>query len=154
MSLILSGMKASLFLKKRVVLLENTFLFIKALKLEIEYKNETIFKILKLSPYRKRLSFIEYCCNELVKDVSFSSAWKNGILKSRENFSADEKEKLINLGYLLGSSDLKTQSEILNLYCEYFKNFKEKAEDLNRKYGNTVFLLGILFGLAIFIMII
>ena len=147
----------SLRLKKRVSLLEETVSFIVNLRLELQFRADNLYALfssLSALASCRSLGFITESKEKLKTDDSFSSVWRETVKGSALPYKADEKEKLISMADFLGTSDKETQSELLNLYEEYFMTFLKKAEIENEKYSKLCVMLGFVSGMGVFIMVV
>ena len=147
----------SLRLKKRVSLLEETVSFIVNLRLELQFRADNLYSLfssLSALASCRSLGFITESKEKLKTDDSFSSVWRETVKGSALPYRADEKEKLISMADFLGTSDKETQSELLNLYEEYFMMFLKKAEIENEKYSKLCVMLGFVSGMGVFIMVV
>lgn len=151
----LAGLKTSTLLKKRVNLLENTVSFLLNFKIELQYRGDTLYVLLrKISELSvsKKLDYIKQCCENLEAGLDFPEAWKKAVKESSAPYTAEEKIKLISLAEHLGTTDVDSQSTILALYGEYFTAYLKKAHEVNEKYSKLCSALGFVSGFGFFIM--
>lgn len=147
--------KASRF-NARVSLIEKTKLFIEGIKIEIEYTCSSLPLIIEKFSSQDNfdcLDFLKLCQKKLHEGVDFPCAWKNSVLQSSSLYLKDEKDKLINLGQVLGTSDLNGQLSLLSMYSNYFDEFLTEAKKQKDKYSNMSVSLGVFVGLAVFVLV-
>lgn len=151
----LTGMRMSLLLKKRQMLLEDTLTFLNTLIVSIEYSRTSIVKIIcdiSGEDTVKNLNFIRICANELNEGLDFPIAWNNAV-GTALLYKSDERTKLLQLGNFLGTSDSENQINIIESYISYFKRFLNTATDDYNKYGKISSLFGMFVGAAVFILL-
>lgn len=150
------GINGSAVLKKRTVLLQETVAFLTNLRIELLYSEDSLIRLLRrmseLSMCRN-LDYISLCLDLTERGGTFSESWKTALQSSRILYTREEKSKLSSLGELLGTTDAESQSTILNLYIEYFRQFLEGAEAANERYSRLFSALGFVSGFGIFIMV-
>lgn len=154
-SIILLGVNLSLRLKKRKDFLSETVVFLSTAIVEIDYINLPITDILKNvknTGVCDRLDFIGGCISETEKGEDFNLAWIQSVKESALPFTCEEREKLISLGSLLGTSDAKGQRSILTLYSESFVFYRSKAEETYTKYGKLCITVSGFLGMGVFVM--
>lgn len=155
-SVIFSGITMSLRLKRRSEFLGEILLFVSQVSMEIEFISLPLPEILKKiydGECCRNLDFVAFCLENMRSGEDFFSSWKNGIEVSRLPMKKEEREKLKNLGSLLGTSDAKGQSALLSLYKSYFSAFYERAVSDEQRYGKMCVTLGIVLGTGVFILI-
>lgn len=151
----MAGTAVSYRLKMRKAFLSQLLLFFSAVSVEIEFISLPLADIMKKIKEEKtcgKLDFIAPCIEYLYRGESFSSSWEKAVDKSLLPMRQEEKEKLLQLGYLLGTSDANGQKVILTLYSNYFTEFYNKAEADNERYGKLTVLLGAVLGMGLFIL--
>ena len=155
-SAMLLGMRISSRLKVRSDFLSETVLFISRVGMEIEYVNLPVFGIMKKieqSECCKNLDFIPGCIRELKKGEDFYFSWHKAVKESALPMKKEEKEKLLSLGSLIGTSDAEGQIALLALYKDYFSHFQKRAGEEYEKYGKMCITLSGIVGAGIFIML-
>ncbi len=90
----------------------------------------------------------------LNKGYDFPVAWEKSVKEADLPVSSYEKEKIINMVSSLGKSDADIQVNILNSFRNYFIKMAEKAEYSNIKYSSSIFASSVLFGGAVFLILI
>lgn len=153
-SALLTGMSLSLRLKRRRDYLYETVTFLTSAEIEIEYVSLPVFEILKKfqsSSGGKSLDFINNCINYCEKGEDFSAGWSRAVEASLLPMKKEEREKLISLGGLLGTSDTQGQRSILELFVKTFSLYCEKAEAEYEKYGRMIITVSGIIGMGIFI---
>lgn len=156
-SMIFSGVMMSLRLKKRCVFLSETLLFISQVSLEIEFVNLPVFDILRKIESDgccRSLDYIGLCVGKMQSGKALLSSWNESVEQSALPLKREEREKLKNLGSMLGTSDAQGQRAVLSLYKSYFTVYYEKALLEYEKYARTCVTLGIAAGVGFFILII
>ncbi len=148
-------MKISLLLKKRVTLIEETIIFLNTLITEIEFSKRNVFEIfsvLSSEASMKNLPFLK-SFGKSEEHSDFHSLWIKSI-NSTQSYKSEEKEKLLQLGNFLGTTDAKSQINTIRLYTVFFENYREKAVYEYEKYGKVSPLFGLFAGACIFILLI
>ena len=156
-SVISSGIMMSLRLKKRCIFLSEILLFISQINIEIEFVNRPMLEILeKIQSGEgcRNLDFLALCLENIHFGEDFSYSWKKGIRDSCLPMKNEEKDKLENLGGMLGTSDSSGQKAILSLYKSYFADFYEAALQAYEKYAKMYVTLSVVTGMGFFILII
>lgn len=153
-SALLMGMSLSLRLKRRRDYLYETVAFLTSAEIGIEYVRLPVTDILKnfqSSGGCKSLDFIDGCILYCDEGEDFFVSWKRAVEASLLPMKKQEKEKLVSLGGLLGTSDASGQRSILALFVKTFSLYREKAEEEYEKYGRMTIALSLAAGLGIFI---
>ena len=156
-SMIFTGMRISLRLKKRVCFLSDTVLFISQVSMDIEYVNLPLYEILKKAAEGNccsSLDFIPLCLELWQQGEDFAFSWERSLELSHLPMNKQEKQRLKNLGSLLGTSDVNGQKNMLSLYSSYFTAYYEKAAEEYEKYGKMCVTLSTVAGTGIFILLI
>lgn len=156
-SVIFSGITMSLRLKKRSEFLSEILLFISQVSMEIEFVSLPVLEILRkieAGECCKNLDFIAICLENIQLGEDFFYSWKKGVCDSRLPMKKEEREKLKNLGGMLGTSDASGQRAMLSLYKSYFSAFYDKAVQEYDKYAKMLVTLSVVAGTGIFILII
>lgn len=148
------GMKVTSLLKMRVNVLEESVIFLDALINEIEFSKTDIISVLsKFSneSSMKNLTFLSYIADFGYESI-FYSRWKYA-LDSFTYYKSEEKEKMLQLGSFLGTTDAKTQISTINLYKTFFEKYKNNAAADFEKYGKSSSLFGLFLGASVFILL-
>ena len=156
-SLICAGVICSIKLKKRVTLLEKTIVMLEELKIQIQFLNMPVYEMLETTGKKEYLSNLDYlsvCCEEMKKGKDFPEAWKLSIVNTLQLYKREEKERLLQLGTNLGTSNTESQINIIDSQMVSFDEFLTKAKNSSMKYSNMATLLGVLSGCMIFIVLI
>ena len=123
----------------------------------LQYLNIPVYEMLMQiseKDYLKELCFIKECCSLMADGTDFPVAWRNALISANQLYKREEKEKLLQLGENLGTSNAENQLKILNMQTSYFETFLQSAEENNKKYSTMVITLSVLFGCMVFILII
>ena len=127
------------------------------LKIQLQYLNMPVYEMLNITGQKEYLSDLEYlslCGSELKNGKDFPEAWKNSLEKYSQLYKREEKERLLQLGANLGTSNTESQINILTMQINCFDEFLQKAKNKLKKYGNMSTALGVLSGCMIFIIVI
>ncbi len=144
-------------LKKRCLFLSETVLFFSQVSLEIEFVNLPVFEILKkIESVKccKSLDFIGFCLEKMKTGKDLFCSWSESVEQSSLPMKKEERDKLKNLGSMLGTSDAYGQRAILSLYKSYFSAYYDKALLEYEKYAKMCVTLSAVAGVGIFILII
>ena len=151
----MTGMRISLLLKKRVVVLEETLTFLSSLISEIRFSKNNIIKILSDLSSDEALNSLyflkSFSC--FTDNSDFRDIWIVSV-KAFQYYKMEEKVKMLQLGAFLGSTDVESQIKTINRYIVFFENFLSKAETEYEKYGKTASLFGLFTGASVFILFI
>lgn len=155
--MIFSGVTISLRLKRRSEFLGEILLLISQIGVEIEFAGMPVLEILKKIQRGcccKSLDFIALCLESTQSGEDFFCSWKTGVDASCLPMKKEEREKLKNLGAMLGTSDATGQRAMLTLYKSYFSAFYDRALREHEKYARMCVTLSAVAGAGIFILII
>lgn len=151
----LTGMKVSLLLKRRILVMDETLIFLRSLGAEIHFARSDIRKILydlSSGESLKSLSFLEGFA-DYSENTDFPLVWHDCI-SSFSLYKSDEKSKMLQLGSFLGTTDADSQIKTIKLHESFFENYREKAITDNDKYGKAASLIGLFLGASVFILLI
>lgn len=154
--MIYTGFKIAFRLRKREKILEETVFFLKSLTLDFKYSSLTLKEIIEkyaLSGSLKSLVFISDVNKDLNNGIDFPLAWKEKV-SAFKNLRECEKEKLISLGELLGTSSVETQISLIEYYKKVFEDYYDKSRNENEKYFETSILVFTFIGVGLFIILI
>ncbi len=145
----------SLLLKKRVSVLEDTLVLLKSLITEIEFSKTNLIKILSAFSEEQSMKNLLFLKKFEHTDIysDFHSIWKEGII-SFVYYKSEEKEKLLQLGTFLGTTDSYNQISTLSLYLTFFEKFHSNALAEYEKYGKISSLFGMFIGASVFVLLI
>ena len=155
-SILTLGMNLFLRLKKRKDFLAETIMFLTTVIVEIDYINLPVTEILKKIQSNgscRKLDFISVCITETEKGEDFDQAWLRAVSVSGLPLLREERNKLISMGNLIGTSDAEGQKSILRLYSDFFSSYYGKAEEEYIKYGKICISVCGFIGLGIFMII-
>ena len=99
----------------------------------------------------KSLSFLDRF-SAADRYADFHGEWKKGI-SSFIYYKSEEKEKLLQLGSFLGTTDMSGQLSAIALHLAFFEVFHKNAVADYEKYGKISTLLGVFFGASVFILL-
>lgn len=148
-------MKTSLSLKKHVTVLDETVILLNSLISEIQFSKSGINRILSqfsLEPSMKNLGFLSYYYEADIY-ADFHDLWRKSI-SSCSYYRSGEKKKMLQLGAYLGTTDVNSQMNMINLYLKYFSEYRNKARDEYERCGKIYSLLGLFTGAAVYILLI
>lgn len=136
-------------------MLEKIYLLLHEMKLLLEYSCLPMYELIcGLSAKRCYAdTFIMTCKKMLDEGKEFPDAWYTSVGKDAI-LSAQEKEKLFQLGGFLGTSDLKSQISVIDMYIICFDEYKKEAAAKSRKYAGTLIYTGLFCALGLFVMLI
>ena len=144
----------SLLLKKRVDVLDETVLFLNSLMGEIEFSRMNITDIIFSFSSGEAMKNLSYL-NEIHHSddqYDFHGQWKSS-LSSFAYYKSSEKNKMLQLGDFLGTTDMCDQINIIRLYLSFFEKFRSNAVSEYEKYGKISSLLGLFTGASVFILL-
>ncbi len=151
----LAGMKISLLLKRRVTVLEETVVFLNSLIAEIQFSKSGIPRILNTFSSADSMQSLVFLksFSEMGEYSDFRRIWKESI-SLFSYYKSEEKEKMLQLGSYLGTTDTDSQISTIKLYLSYFVGYRDRAlEDYGRN-GKMSSLLGLFIGASVFILLI
>lgn len=149
----LAGMKISLLLKKHLTVLEETIGFLNSLIAEIQFSKKGIPEILLIlssAPSMQNLTFLK-SFSDSREFTDLREAWLNSI-SSFSGYKSDEKEKMLQLGTFLGTTDTDNQISTIKLYLAYFSEYRDRARSYYEKNGKLSSLLGMFIGASVFVL--
>ena len=123
----------------------------------LQYLNIPVYEMLvqiSRKDYLRDLCYISECCCFMSRGEDFPLAWQNALKSSGHLYKTDEKDKLLQLGTNLGTSDTQNQIRILDMQTKYFEAYLNAAVEKNKKYSSMTLTLSVLCGCMIFILII
>lgn len=148
------GMKISSLLKKRITVLEETVYLLNSLISEIEFSGIDIVKILSSLSAGASVKSLQYLNKftdfEMYGD--FHKEWYSSVA-SFPYYKSEEKDKMLQLGSYLGTTDTKSQIATIRLYFTYFENYRDSAVKEYEKYGRVSSLFGLFTGASVFILL-
>ncbi|MBR6567399.1 MAG: stage III sporulation protein AB [Clostridia bacterium] len=150
----MTGMKMSSLLKKRITVMEETVFLLNSLMSEIEFTGADIAKILSSVSSKTSVKNLYYLKKfsdyELYGD--FHKVWRSAV-EAFPYYKSEEKEKMLQLGSFLGTTDKESQLATIKLYFNYFANYREVAVNDYEKYGRISSLFGLFAGASVFILL-
>ena len=144
-------------LKSRIALLEKTLRLINKLKVGTEFLGLSAYEILKSISDSEQLPELDYIDTTkalISKGADFPVAWKKALKDSSQEYTSEEKDMLLNLGENLGTSDIKNQVAMLEMYEKSFCEYINTAKSRYSKQAKTVSLSTALVGCMLFISLI
>lgn len=148
------GMKLSSSLKRHLTVLEETVVLFNSLVTEIEFSKAEITKILGRfsdEPSMKTLSFLRGF-KETGDYDDFHALWSEAV-SAFPYYKREEKEKMLQLGTFLGTTDVNNQMSMIRLYLNCFGEYRERARSEYEKQGRIYSLLGLFIGASAYILI-
>ena len=127
------------------------------MKIQLEYLNMPVYEMLyrmKSNEYFSKLKFLGECCTLVEAGYDFPKAWKRALENNPLYYMKEEKEKLLHLGTILGTSDQSNQIDIISIHSQHFEAFLKNAKITQQKYGNMSLIISALIGCMIFIIVI
>lgn len=98
--------------------------------------------------------FWENTIKELNKNLSIEEAWENAIKKTETNLNKEDLNILLDMGKMLGKTDVDGQVSNLEIASTFIDTQIEKAEIEKQKNSKLYKTLGVVTGLAIIIILI
>ncbi len=147
------GLTYSVALKRNQTQIDELIQLITWLKIDIRYNQSQLsdmFNRLYSSSKFNNLSFLNNLKNNMM-DMPFPNAWEKSIADWNSNISKDDKELLKSMSGILGASDSIGQIMALEHVEHRFKISLQSAREIYNKKGKLFRSLGILIGLAVFV---
>lgn len=145
----------SIRLRKRAAVLDKTYSLLNEIKIMLEYSccavNELIDSAGGKAMYKD--TFVPKCKELLTEGNDFPVAWKRSV-EETNLYKNEEKQKLIQLGTFLGTSDLESQITVAQMYITAFDEFRNEARLKSKKYADTSIFVGAFCALGLFVMMI
>ncbi len=135
-------------------MLDETILLLNSVMAEIQFSKADIVKIISEISFEsavKNLSFLENLSDIPVYE-DFRSAWQKSI-NLFPYYKREEKERLLQLGSFLGTTDVDSQIDTLKLYLSFFEVYRFNSQNEYEKYGKASSLFGFFIGASIFILL-
>lgn len=149
------SVSVSLKMKKRARVLEATYYMLSEIKLSLAYSclptDELVSQLSRKDCYAQ--TFICECKTKLDNGSDFPDAWSESVLHANI-FRPDEKQKLLQLGGYLGTSDLERQVSVIDMYLISFDEYRKEAQTKSKKYADTIIYVGVFCALGLFVMMI
>lgn len=114
---------------------------------------EEIFKQIASSSFEKNIEEI-FKKLSLTQNSNIHKDWKNVINTSNTNLNEEDKKILIDMGNILGSTDVEGQVSNIKITSSFIDRQIEKAEQEKEKNVKLFRTLGIVSGLTIMIILI
>lgn len=150
------GLLLSNSLKTRVEILKQYQIMLKRIKLYLSYENLQTYQIIKkLSDSQDflKLIFLKGIYQKLEKEKNFPHIWKEEINNSQINLPDGDKILILSLGDILGSYELNSQIESIELQEKLLEEKISEAQEKFLQLGKLYRSLGVLFGIACGILI-
>lgn len=149
------GVSLNIYYIKRHKILSNGISFIEYLIGEIKFLNLKLSEIIENYCIDKKGVFLDLCKNylELIK----SGTCDKSNIEKLVNINYLKKQDKINLIMLfdnLGKSDCENQINFLSNYLQKMKLSAESSKKEQQTYGIMSYKLGILIGIALFIIVV
>ena len=159
MNLVLAGavwcfsVLAGLRLRRRLRLRCSTLCalksFFETVRLKMEYSASPLLSLLESGT--RRVGFLSRCCEAMRAGEGFPDAWKNAVEEAALPLKNDEVAFLLELGGLLGATDLRGQLQILSRASRTMEEMARQAKDRYEKYAPVCTCLGVFTGFAFFV---
>ena len=148
-------MAVSLKMRKRAEVLESTYFMLNEIKLTFSYSCLPIYEMIGVLSGKDRyaVTFIPDCKKNIDSGMDFPSAWEAAV-KREDILSCEEKQKLLQLGSFLGTSDLESQISVIRLYLISFDEYRKEARLKSNKYADTCIYVGVFCAIGLFVMLI
>lgn len=145
-------------LLQRIKILEQLDIMINSIRTQLEYSNIPLNEMLnKLSANEgiKKLKFIDDCLYKVKQGIAFPKAWKLSIENNYglSPLNNQDKDILLSLGNVLGTTDLNGQLNICNYYICQINDRQIDARQKYQSYSKLFSAMGILSGATISIII-
>ena len=147
------GLTYSAALKRNQTQIDELIQMITLLKIDIRYNQSQLYDMfdrLYSNSKFNNLNFLNNLKNNMM-DMPFPSAWEKSIVDWNCNISKDDKELLKSMSGILGASDSIGQIMALEHIEHRFKISLQLAREIYNKKGKLFRSLGILIGLAVFV---
>lgn len=132
-----------------------TVLFLQRLSDEIRYSrsniSEIIYRICSEASFGE-LDYLSKCNEYITGGYDFPFAWRKSV-ETTPLYKSKEKEKIIQLGNFLGTSDCESQVNTINLYSAFFEKYHSEAVKDSEKYVKLACVSGIFIGASVFILL-
>ncbi|MGN1193955.1 MAG: stage III sporulation protein AB [Acutalibacteraceae bacterium] len=145
----------SLKIRKRAEVLEATYLLLNEIKLTLEYSCLPMYELICLLGEKNSYSqtFMPECKKQIDGGMDFPDAWETSV-NNACILHNEEKQKLLQLGTFLGTSDLKSQISVIDMYIISFDEYRKEARLKSKKYADTCIYVGVFCALGLFVMMI
>lgn len=143
--------------EKRYIIFEELLLMVEGITNGICYLALPIDEILTglvIDGTCRSLSFLYLFRQYREAGYDFPDAWKKSVFGCGSYLYNTEREKIANFVLSLGRSDSENQKRILKIYTAQFEIYAEEAYKMKKKYSFTSVITGVLFGGAVFILLI
>ena len=144
-------------LKKRTSYLADIVAFFESFSVELEYSMSdlpVIVKRLSDSQMCGCVSFLKECAVLFENGTDFPVAWSQAVTGNTPLLNVKERDKLLNFGLTLGTTDISGQKKLIDLFRGYFDTFFRQAKSCEEKFYAIYILSGVLAGFGVFILII
>ncbi len=148
------GLTYSVALKRNQTQIDELIQLITWLKIDIRYNQSQLRDMvnrLYSSSKFNNLSFLNNLKNNMM-NMPFPSAWEKSIVDWNSSISKDDKDLLKSMSGILGASDSNGQIMALEHVEHRFKISLKSAREVYNKKGKLFRSLGILIGLAVFVL--
>lgn len=147
------GLSYSIALKRNQTQINELIQLITWLKIDIRYNKSQLYDMfdrLCSSSKFNNLNFLKNLkCNMM--NMPFPIAWKKSVVDWNSSISSDDKDLLKSMSDILGASDSSGQIMALEHIENRFKISLQSAREIYNKKGKLFRSLGILVGLAVFV---
>ena len=150
---LLIGLTYSVALKRNQTQIDELIQLITWLKIDIRYNQsqlgDMVNRICSSSKFNN-LNFLNNLKNNMM-NMPFPNAWEKSISDWNSSISQDDKDLLKSMSSILGASDANGQIMALEHVEHRFKISLQSAREVYNKKGKLFRSLGILIGLAVFV---
>ena len=147
------GLTYSVALKRNQTQIDELIQLITWLKIDIRYNQsqlgDMVNRICSSSKFNN-LNFLNNLKNNMM-NMPFPNAWEKSISDWNSSISQDDKDLLKSMSSILGASDANGQIMALEHVEHRFKISLQSAREVYNKKGKLFRSLGILIGLAVFV---
>lgn len=148
-------MSVSRRIRKRAENAEAIYLLLNEIKLTLEYTCLPMDELITVLSSKQSYSdtFIPGCRKYIDSGMDFPEAWETAVNRA-DILCKEEKQKLLQLGSFLGTSDLKSQISVIDMYIISFDEYRKEARLKSKKYADTCIYVGVFCALGLFVMLI
>jgi len=146
----------ALGLSGRVSVIEGSISLLSQMSDRLKYLRPTMGSLMDYFCSGGQFERLEYPrrCRILMKDgLPFPESWRQAVMENKTGIGDDEADILAGLGDTLGCTDLDTQLSAINCARDLLGVKLENAREAEKKFGKLYRTMGVLGGLALFIIL-